>query len=108
MLTKPETAPALTIRAVRAVGVEVPMTYALGTTAAKITTAPLMLIDLETAEGVTGRAYLFCFTRDLLPAVARMIEAAAAIVTGDKVAPVDLWGKLSRRFKLIGVNGIVR
>src|ERR1043166_5702817 len=46
-------AASLTIRAVRAVGVEVPMTYALGTSAAKITTASLVLLDLETNEGVT-------------------------------------------------------
>ncbi len=98
----------LTIRAVRAVGVEVPMTYALGTSAAIITTAPLVLLDLETNEGVTGRTYLFCFTRDLVPPVLRMIEAAGVVVTGDKVAPFDLWDKLARRFKLIGVTGIVR
>jgi mandelate racemase len=98
----------LTIRSVRAVGVEVPMTYALGTSAAKITTAPLVLVDLDTNEGVTGRTYLFCFTRDLVPAVLRMMEAAGAAVTGDKVAPLDLWDKLARRFKLIGVTGIVR
>ena len=98
----------LTVRAVHAIGVEVPMTYALGTSAAKITTAPLVLIDLETNEGVTGRSYLFCFSRDLVPAVLRMIETAGALVTGDKVAPLDLWDKLARRFKLIGVTGIVR
>jgi mandelate racemase len=101
-------APVLTIRAVRAVGVDVPMTYALGTSAAKITTAPLVLVDLETAEGVTGRSYLFCFSPALVPAIVRMIEAAAAVVAGDKLAPLDLWDKLVRRFKLIGVTGIVR
>jgi mandelate racemase len=101
-------AAALTVRAVRAVGVEVPMTYALGTSAAKITTASLVLLDLETNEGVTGRSYLFCFSRDLVPVVLRMVETAGAIVTGEKVAPVELWDKLARRFKLIGVNGIVR
>jgi mandelate racemase len=101
-------APVLTIRAVRAVGVDVPMTYALGTSAAKITTAALVLLDLETAEGATGRAYLFCFSRDLVPVVLRMVETAAAVVKGDKVAPVDLWDKLARRFKLVGVTGVVR
>jgi mandelate racemase len=101
-------APALTIRAVRAVGVEVPMTYALGTSAGKITTAALVLVDVDTEEGVTGRSYLFCFSRDLVPAILRMIEAAAAALTGDKLTPVALWDKLSRRFKLIGVTGIVR
>jgi mandelate racemase len=98
----------LTVRAVRAVGVEVPMTYALGTSAAKITTASLVLLDLETNEGVTGRSYLFCFSRDLVPVVLRMIEASGAVVAGDKVAPLDLWDKLARRFKLIGVTGVVR
>ena len=101
-------APMLTVRAVRAVGVEVPMTYALGTSAGKIATVPLVLVDLETDEGVTGRSYLFCFSRDLVPPILRMTEAAAAVVAGDKLAPVDLWGKLARRFKLIGVTGIVR
>jgi mandelate racemase len=106
--TTASVAPALTVRAVGAVGVELPMTYALGTSAAKITTAPLVLVDLETAEGVTGRSYLFCFTRDLVPVILRMIETAAAVATGDKLAPVDLWDKLARRFKLIGVTGVVR
>jgi mandelate racemase len=107
-MTKSETVPTLTIRAVRNVGVEVPMTYALGTSAAKITTAALVLLDLETNEGVTGRSYLFCFARDLVPVVLRMVETAGAAVAGDKVVPLDLWNKLARRFKLIGVTGIVR
>jgi mandelate racemase len=100
--------PVLTVRAVRAVGVEVPMTYALGTSAARITTAALVLVDLETSEGLTGRSYLFCFSRDLVPVVLRMVESAAAVVAGAKVAPLDLWNVLARRYKLIGVTGIVR
>jgi mandelate racemase len=46
----------LTVRSIRAVAVEVPMTHALGTSRAVIRAAPLILIDLETEEGVTGRA----------------------------------------------------
>src|SRR5262249_24187277 len=53
------TSPALTIRAIRTGGVEVPMTYALGTSRGTITKASLLLIDLETEEGVTGRSYLW-------------------------------------------------
>ena len=37
------------------------MTYALGTSRGRITKAPLLLIDVETAEGVTGRAYLWSY-----------------------------------------------
>src|SRR5262245_35692457 len=62
-MTADPTLPQLTIRAVRSIGVEVPMIYALGTSQARITQAPLLLIDVETEEGVTGRTYLFCYLR---------------------------------------------
>ena len=51
--------PKLTIRSLRATAVEVPMKHVLGTSGAAIRAAPLLLIDLETEEGVTGRSYLF-------------------------------------------------
>ena len=53
--------PRLTIREVKTSAVQVPMTYPLGTSAATVRRAPLLLIDLETEEGVTGRPYLFCY-----------------------------------------------
>jgi mandelate racemase len=104
----PESAPRLTVRALHAVGVEVPMTYALGTSRATITKAPLLLIDLDTEEGVTGRAYLFCYLPAAAAAVARLLEAVLDATKGERVAPLDLWAALSRRFALIGVQGIVR
>jgi mandelate racemase len=100
--------PQLTIRAVRSIGVEIPMTYALGTSQARITRAPLLLIDLETEEGVTGRAYLFCYLRAAAPAMASMLAELGRMVEGDRVVPAELWGKLAQRFMLIGVQGVVR
>jgi mandelate racemase len=100
--------PQLTVRAIRAVGVEVPMTYALGTSRGTITKAPLLLIDLETAEGITGRSYLWCYFAAAMPAIANILEEVERVVKGDRVAPVDLWSKLAERFALIGVQGIVR
>jgi mandelate racemase len=100
--------PQLTIRAVRSIGVEVPMTYALGTSQARITRAPLLLIDLETEEGITGHAYLFCYLRAAAPAMAAMLDEIGRMVTGDPVVPRQLRDKLARRFMLIGVQGVVR
>jgi mandelate racemase len=102
------TASQLTIRSIKAVAVEVPMTFPLGTSAATLRSAPLLLIDLETAEGVTGHAYLFCYVPAAAAAIASMLEEVSRTVKGDAVAPVELWAKLSRRFTLIGVQGIVR
>src|SRR5882757_11378404 len=100
--------PHITVRAVRSVGVEVPMTYALGTSRGTITRAPLLLIDLETEEGITGRSYLWCYFPAAMPAIAKILEEVERVVKRERVAPLDLWGKLSERFALIGVQGIVR
>ena len=107
MITDPALPP-LTIRTVRPIGVEVPMTYALGTSQARITRAPLLLINLETEEGITGRAYLFCYLGAAAPAMAAMLDEIGHMVAGDPVVPAQLWGKLAQRFMLIGVQGVVR
>jgi mandelate racemase len=84
------------------------MTYALGTSRGTITKAPLLLIDLETEQGITGRSYLWCYFPAAMPAIAKILEEIERVVKGERVAPADLWGKLAERFALIGVQGIVR
>jgi mandelate racemase len=101
-------APRLMVRAIRSIGVEVPMTYALGTSRAIITKAPLLLIDLTTEEGITGRSYLWCYLRGVMPAIASALALVEDFVKGDRVAPLELWDKLAQRFALIGVQGILR
>jgi mandelate racemase len=98
----------LTIRDVRSVAVEVPMAIALGTSAQKIDRATLLLIDLDTHEGVTGRSYVFCVLKAAAAPVAHMLQEALRIVKGEKVAPHEIRMKLLRHFRLIGVQGIVR
>jgi mandelate racemase len=102
------TLPRLTARSIRAVAVKVPMTYVLGTSAQAVREAPLLLVDLETEEGVTGHAYQFCYVPAAAPAIVIFLDEVLRTIKGDAVAPADLWAKLDRRFKLIGVQGIVR
>jgi mandelate racemase len=98
----------LTVRNIRAIPVKVPMTYVLGTSAQAVREAPLLLVDVETEEGVTGRTYQFCYLPAAAPAIVTMLEEVLRTVKGDAVAPIELWAKLARRFILIGVQGIVR
>ena len=98
----------LTVRSISEIGVEVPMTYALGTSRGRITKAPLLLIDVETAEGITGRAYLWSYFRQAMPAIASILRAIEERVAGQRVEPETLWAVLAERFALIGVQGIVR
>lgn len=102
------TAARLTVRRIRATGVEVPMKLPLGTSAGTIRSAPLLLIDVDTEEGVIGHSYLFCYLPAAAPAIAGMLAEIERGVKGERVAPAELWEKLARRFRLIGVQGIVR
>jgi len=70
--------------------------------------AALLLVDVDTEEGVTGRSYLFCYLPAAAPAISTMLGEVERTVKGDRIAPDELWAKLARRFKLIGVQGIVR
>jgi mandelate racemase len=98
----------LTVRSVRATPVEVPLNFVLGTSREALRRVPLMLIDLETEEGVTGRSYLFCYLRAAAPAIMALLGEVERVVKGDALDPAALWAKLARRFALIGVQGIVR
>jgi len=99
---------ALTIRALRSTAVEIPMKHVLGTSAAAVRAAPLLLIDLETEEGVTGCSYLFCYMRGAATAMAAMVAELERMVKGERTPPAELWPKLAKRFTLIGLQGIVR
>src|SRR5262249_45588500 len=100
--------PLLTIRAIRSIGVEVPMTYALGTSHGVITKAPLLRTAPDTAGGVPGPFYLCCYFPAGAPGIAKIPGGGARVVKGGRPAPADLWSKLAERFALIGVQGIVR
>lgn len=98
----------LTIRGVRTAAVDVPMRFPLGTSAATVRSAPLLLVDLDTEEGVTGRTYLFCYRRSVPRVIDVILRDAVSLVAGERVAPLEIAAKLARRFALVGVTGAVR
>ncbi len=100
--------PNLTVRGIRAVPVEVPLNFVLGTSATAVRKAPLVLVDVETDEGVTGRSYLFCYLPAAAHAVISLLGEVERVAKGETVVPGQLWTRLARRFTLIGVQGIVR
>jgi mandelate racemase len=100
--------PALTVRAIRARAVEVPLNFVLGTSRGAVRQAPLLLVDVETEEGVTGHAYLFCYLRAAAPGIIGILQEVEWLARGHPVSPEHLWSALAKRFTLIGVQGIVR
>ena len=98
----------LRVRGVTCTPVQVPLRYVLGTSAATVKAAPLLLVDLLTDEGVVGRSYVFAYRRSGAQAIATLLEEAVELVRGDAVAPLAIAAKLQRRFALIGVTGVAR
>jgi mandelate racemase len=98
----------LQLRDVRCIPVEVPLRYVLGTSAAVVRAAPLLLVELQTDEGVAGRGYAFAYRRSGAKAMALVLEEAVEIVRGDNIAPTAIAAKLERRFALLGVTGVAR
>ena len=72
----------LTVRAVRGVGVEVPTAYVLGTSRGAFTKANLVLVDLETDAGITGRSYIFGHSVEVSRAIVAMLAAVDRIARG--------------------------
>jgi mandelate racemase len=97
----------LAIRDVRVRAVAAPMQRPLATSTGAVSVAPLLLIDLRTTGGITGRAYLFGIGRNALAPIAKLVEAMAEMVKGDAVAPFEIERKLRARHTLLGVHNIV-
>ena len=100
--------PNLTVRSVQTRAVAVPLTFALGTSATVVRAVPLLLVDLQTDEGVTGRCYLFCYTPSGARAVADHLAEAVELLRGLPANPQSAATLLARRFALLGVTGTVR
>jgi mandelate racemase len=100
-------APVLKIRSIRSRAVSVPMRIPLGTSAQTVRAAPLLLIDLETEQGITGRTYLFCYMPMGAALVARVLEEALGAIKGEGIEPAKIGARLARHFRLIGASGVV-
>lgn len=96
----------LKIRGVTARAVNVPLRKPHPTAGGNVTSAPLVLIDLLTEQGVTGHAYLFCYTPLALPAVVKMVEAITGLIAGDAASPLAVNAKLQAKFRLLGAQGL--
>jgi mandelate racemase len=84
------------------------MRFPLGTSAAVVTSAPLLLVDVQTREGVVGRSYLFCYRDSGAKAIAEVLQEAIGLITDRPVAPANIAEFLARRYALLGVTGVVR
>ena len=97
----------LTIRSVRARAVDAPISRPVKNAFGVIRSAPLVLIDVMTDQGVTGRSYIFGYARLTLKPLVQLISDIGAELTGKPVAPFDLMAQMDAKFRLLGWQGLV-
>src|SRR4051812_1027934 len=99
--------PKLTIRSVTARAVDAPLANPIRTAVGEVPSAPLVLLDISTEEGVTGRSYLFAYTPVALHSLVSLIRDLAPELVGKSVSPFDRMRQLEMRFRLVGWQGLI-
>src|SRR5260370_33456002 len=95
----------ITIRAVSATPVSVPLNRPLGTSSQAFRSVPLLLLNLETEEGITGHAYAFCYLGAVALSLQSIVSDFSVGLKGHRVAPLDLSRTIYKYFKLTGLAG---
>ena len=86
----------------------VPMNLPLFVSTGAITQAPLVLIDCETDQGVVGHAYLLGISPVSLKPLVSLVESFSELLAGDPLAPFEIERKLTQKFTLLGMAGLLR
>ena len=97
----------LTIRGLEVIPLDVPLAIPMRTASGRIDSSPLVALNLETEEGVTGHAYLFCYTPMATLPVAKMLQNLEPLIAGRAAAPQEIDFHLRGAFRLLGDQGVV-
>jgi mandelate racemase len=73
---------------------------------ATITEWPLILIDLHTAEGVVGRAYLEPYLTKSMRYLVPALNDLGELLKGRRVAPVEFYDAARRSLNFVGLQGL--
>jgi mandelate racemase len=97
----------LTLRGVRVRTVLVPLDPPIQTSSAEVPQAPLVLLDLHTGQGITGRSYVFCYTPLVLGALATLLADLCESLADVPLTPKAVRADIERRFRLLRPQGLV-
>jgi len=95
------------ILSVKARAVVAPISRPVKNAFGVIEAAPLVLIDIATDQGVTGRSYIFAYTKLTLAPLVHLIEEIGRDLAGKAIAPFDLMAVMDAKFRLLGWQGLV-
>ncbi|MBT6273910.1 MAG: mandelate racemase, partial [Chromatiales bacterium] len=67
---------------------------------------PLILIDMHTEEGITGRAYLEPYVPKSMNYLIPVLNDLGELFKGRKIAPVDMFDEARRSLHFVGYEGL--
>jgi mandelate racemase len=97
----------LAIGGIKARAVIAPISRPVKNAFGVIEAAPLVLIDVATDRGITGRSYIFAYAKLTLAPLVHLIKQIGRDLTGHPVAPFDLLAGMDAKFRLLGWQGLV-
>ncbi|GJL81853.1 MAG: mandelate racemase [marine bacterium B5-7] len=96
----------LKIESINVKSVNVPMARPLVTGGGSVTSAPLVLINME-AGGIEGSSYIFCYSPAALSAMSELVQHIAESLKSQAALPNEVFYALRKRFRLLGNQGLV-
>jgi mandelate racemase len=99
--------PALKIHELRVRAVRVPMEQPHQTASGTISESPLVLTDVTTDDGTVGHSMIFTYAVAALKPTADLIKNLEPFLKGEALAPTEITDRLGRRFRLLGLQGLV-
>jgi mandelate racemase len=96
----------LTMKHVRARPVRLPLKRPIVSRVGLFRDWPLILIDLETNEGIVGRSYLEPYLEQSARYLVPLIDDLAQALQGQRVAPFDQYRKAIGSLHLVGREGL--
>jgi mandelate racemase len=96
----------LTIRSLRARPLDLSLAAPVETAAGVMRTAPLVLVDLETEEGVAGHTYVRSYSPVARGPLALLVANLEGLIRGRAADPTAIGEILGREFRLAGPEGL--
>jgi len=97
----------LTISRIRPRAVRAPMARPMRSASGALDGAPLLLVDVETREGIVGRAYGLGYTAEVLKPMVAFLENVSPMLEGKPAAPADIARLFAAKYRLMGRQGLV-
>src|ERR1700740_1935927 len=95
------------IKSGKARAVVTPMSRPVKNAFGVIDVAPLLLIDVATDQGITGRSYLFAYSKLTLKAFVHLVEEIGRELVDKPVVPFELMRTMHAKFRCLGWQGLV-